>query len=146
MRILVKFFLQKSDGKKTSKISGIPKLEDANWAGTKKSSQCYLILTEGDSAKAGIVSGLSSDDRNTIGVYPMKGKLFNVRGESVTKIGDNKEITEIKLSKDFEYDDIMIYQDNSVDDSNLDLNKLLEGVVEKYMENNEGVVFDNDGN
>ena len=50
------------------------------------------------------------------------------------------------MSKDFEYDDIMIYQDNSVDDSNLDLNKLLEGVVEKYMENNEGVVFDNDGN
>ena len=40
-----------------------------------------LILCEGDSAKAGIVSGLSKDDRNTIGVYPMKGKMFNVRGE-----------------------------------------------------------------
>ncbi len=38
----------------------------------------------------------------------------------------------------------MIYQDNSIDDNNLDINKLLEGVVEKYMENTEGVVFDND--
>jgi len=36
----------------------IPKLEDANWAGTSKSLECTLILTEGDSAKALAVSGL----------------------------------------------------------------------------------------
>ena len=54
------------------------------------------FLCEGDSAKAGIVSGLSKDDRNIIGVYPMKGKLLNVRGETLAKIGGNKEITEIK--------------------------------------------------
>ena len=29
----------------------LPKLEDANWAGTAKSKECTLILTEGDSAK-----------------------------------------------------------------------------------------------
>ena len=40
----------------------------------------------------------------------------------------------------------MIYQDNSAGDNDLDLNKLLEGVVDKYMENNDAVVFDNDGN
>lgn len=39
-------------GKKTSRILGIPKLEDANLAGTKRSDECTLILTEGDSAKA----------------------------------------------------------------------------------------------
>ena len=88
--------VKKQDGTKTKNIRGIPKLIDANFAGTNKSSMCTLILCEGDSAKAGIISGLSKDDRNTIGVYPMKGKMFNVRGESITKIGDNKEINELK--------------------------------------------------
>ena len=87
---------KKTDGSKTKNIRGIPKLIDANWAGTEKSSQCMIIFCEGDSAKAGIVSGLSSDDRNSIGVYPMKGKVLNVRGESVKKIAENKEIAEIK--------------------------------------------------
>jgi DNA topoisomerase-2 len=88
--------LKKHDGTKSKNIRGIPKLIDANFAGTTKSAICSLILCEGDSAKAGIVSGLSKDDRNTIGIYPMKGKMFNVRGETITKIGDNKEINEIK--------------------------------------------------
>ena len=88
--------LKKQDGSKTKSIRGIPKLIDANFAGTPKSGQCTLILCEGDSAKAGIVSGLTRDDRNIIGVYPMKGKLLNVRGEPLSKIGGNKEITEIK--------------------------------------------------
>ena len=87
---------KKSDGAKVKNIRNIPKLVDANFAGTAKSNDCVIILCEGDSAKSGIISGLSRDDRNTIGVYPMKGKMFNVRGESVTKISDNKEIAEIK--------------------------------------------------
>ena len=87
---------KKTDGSKTKNIRGIPKLVDANWAGTEKSGQCMIIFCEGDSAKAGIVSGLSSEDRNTIGVYPMKGKILNVRGESTKKISENKEIAEIK--------------------------------------------------
>ena len=88
--------LKKQDGTKSKSIRGIPKLIDANFAGTNKSNDCTLILCEGDSAKAGIVSGLSREDRNIIGVYPMKGKLLNVRGETLSKIGDNKEICEIK--------------------------------------------------
>jgi DNA topoisomerase-2 len=87
---------KKSDGTKTKSIRGIPKLTDANWAGTEKSKDCIIIFCEGDSAKAGIISGLSSNDRNTIGVYPMKGKILNVRGEATKKISENKEITEIK--------------------------------------------------
>jgi DNA topoisomerase-2 len=87
---------KKTDGTKSKNIRGIPKLIDANWAGTEKSAQCMIIFCEGDSAKAGIVSGLSSEDRNTIGVYPMKGKILNVRGEQVKKIAENKEIAEIK--------------------------------------------------
>ena len=87
---------KKTDGSKNKSIRGIPKLTDANWAGTDKSKLCTIIFCEGDSAKAGIISGLSSDDRNTIGVYPMKGKMLNVRGEVSKKISENKEIIEIK--------------------------------------------------
>ena len=87
---------KKTDGVKSKSVRGIPKLTDANWAGTDKSKDCIIIFCEGDSAKAGIISGLSSDDRNTIGVYPMKGKILNVRGENVKKISENKEIAEIK--------------------------------------------------
>jgi DNA topoisomerase-2 len=87
---------KKTDGNKSKSIRGIPKLVDANFAGTPHSNQCTLILCEGDSAKAGIVSGLTNDDRNIIGVYPMKGKIFNVRGENMKKINENKEIIEIK--------------------------------------------------
>lgn len=87
---------KKTDGVKSKSIRGIPKLTDANWAGTANSKQCVVIFCEGDSAKAGIISGLSSEDRNTIGVYPMKGKILNVRGEAVKKIAENKEIAEIK--------------------------------------------------
>ena len=87
---------KKTDGTKTRTIRGIPKLIDANFAGTEKSAQCTIIFCEGDSAKAGIVSGLSREDRNLIGVYPMKGKMMNTRGEAVKKIAENNEITEIK--------------------------------------------------
>ena len=87
---------KKTDGVKSKSVRGIPKLTDANWAGTEKSSSCTIIFCEGDSAKAGIISGLSSEDRNSIGVYPMKGKILNVRGESTKKISENKEIAEIK--------------------------------------------------
>ena len=41
--------LKKTDGKKRMRIK-VPKLDDANWAGGRKSKQCTLILTEGDSA------------------------------------------------------------------------------------------------
>jgi len=87
---------KKTDGNKNKNIRGIPKLVDANYAGTTKSNQTMLILCEGDSAKAGILSGLSNEDRNVIGVYPMRGKLFNVRGETQKRINESKEINEIK--------------------------------------------------
>ena len=87
---------KKTDGTKTRTIRGIPKLIDANFAGTEKSAQCTIIFCEGDSAKAGIVSGLSREDRNLIGVYPMKGKMMNTRGEAVKKVAENHEIMEIK--------------------------------------------------
>lgn len=85
-----------TDGSKTKTIRGIANFIDANHSGTTSSKDCILILCEGLSAMSGIVSGLSSDDRNTIGIYPLKGKLLNVRGEQLKKIAENKEITDIK--------------------------------------------------
>jgi len=87
---------KKTDGTKSKSIRGIPKLDDANWAGTERSKECMIIFCEGDSAKTGVISGLSSEDRNTIGVYPLKGKVMNVRGEATKKVSENKEIAEIK--------------------------------------------------
>ena len=62
-----------------SKLLNIPKLEDANDAGSLKSAGCSLILTEGDSAKALAVAGLSVVGRDNYGVFPLKGKMLNVR-------------------------------------------------------------------
>ena len=87
---------KKTDGKKSRTIRGIPKLIDANYAGGPKSAECTLILCEGDSAKSGIVSGLSREDRNVIGVYPLKGKPMNVRDVSIKKILENTENSELK--------------------------------------------------
>jgi DNA topoisomerase-2 len=87
---------KKTDGKKVSTVRGIPKLIDANRAGTADSHKCTLILTEGDSAKAGVVSGLSGSDRNFIGVYPLKGKMANVRNFSEKRFAENKECNELK--------------------------------------------------
>lgn len=60
-------------------LKGVPKLEDANDAGTKNSSLCTLILTEGDSAKSLAVSGLGVVGRDRYGVFPLRGKMLNVR-------------------------------------------------------------------
>jgi DNA topoisomerase-2 len=62
--------LKKTDGARKSKITGIPKLDDANKAGTAQSSKCTLIVTEGDSAKTLAVAGLSVVGRDHYGVFP----------------------------------------------------------------------------
>jgi len=87
---------KKTDGTKTRVVRGIANFIDANHAGTAHSNECVLILCEGLSAMSGVVSGLSSEDRNKYGIYPLKGKLLNVRGEAIKKIAENKEITDLK--------------------------------------------------
>ena len=87
--------LEKTDGKKKNTIK-IPKLSDANFAGTKKSKDCTLILTEGDSAKTMAIAGLSIVGRDTYGVFPLKGKVLNVRDAGANDIIKNTEIANIK--------------------------------------------------
>lgn len=85
----------KCASKKHNKIKGIPKLEDANDAGGKDSSGCTLILTEGDSAKTLAVAGLGVVGRDRYGVFPLRGKLLNVREASHKQILENAEINNI---------------------------------------------------
>ena len=126
---------KKTDGSKTKNVRGIANFIDANQSGTVNSKDCILILCEGLSALSGIVSGLSSEDRNTIGIYPLKGKLLNVRGEQMKKIADNKEITDIKkilgletgceykslgdVHKHLRYGKIMVMTDQDLDGSHI---------------------------
>lgn len=88
--------LKKTDGTKRSTVYGIKKLDDAEWAGTAKSRQCTLILTEGDSAKAMAVAGLAVVGRQKYGVFPLRGKLMNVCDVSADKIAANEEISNLK--------------------------------------------------
>ena len=88
--------MKKTDGKKTQSLRGIAKLEDAHWAGTRKSKYCRLILTEGDSAKTFAVSGLEVIGREKYGVFPLRGKLLNVREATAKQLLGNEEIANIK--------------------------------------------------
>lgn len=100
---------KKCSAVKHTKIKGVPKLDDANDAGNKvwcavkilkqfqpgcsfqdcwfisggkNSTSCTLILTEGDSAKTLAVSGLGVVGRDRYGVFPLRGKMLNVREAS----------------------------------------------------------------
>lgn len=119
--------LSKMAGKKTGRISGIPKLEDAHCAGTKKALECTLILTEGDSAKTLAVAGLSAIEkgRDYYGVFPLRGKLLNVRSANSKQIMENAEIQAIMKIMGFNpkqddatnlrYGRIMIMADQDLD-------------------------------
>eukprot|EP01033_Poteriospumella_lacustris_P010996 gene10996-7824_t len=87
--------LKRKSGTKTTKRLHITKLDDANYAGTSKSSKCTLILTEGDSAKALAISGLGVVGRDYYGVFPLRGKLLNVREATHKQMMNNEEIQNI---------------------------------------------------
>lgn len=126
--------LKKTDGKKQVKINGIPKLEDANKAGTKDSNKCSLILTEGDSAKAFAMAGLGIVGRDYFGVFPLKGKLLNAREATTKQLSDNDEINHLKqiiglkhgqdysddaIFNQLRYGRILILTDQDVDGSHI---------------------------
>jgi DNA topoisomerase II len=72
----------------------------ANYASTRKAQECVLIVCEGLSAKtfavAGIETGLyGKRGRNYFGIYPLRGKLLNVRNASNAVICKNVVITNL---------------------------------------------------
>ena len=122
--------MAKSDGNKRSRISN-DKLVDANLAGTKHGHECTLILTEGDSARGLAVAGRAVLDPDRIGVFPLRGKLLNVRDASIDQITKNKEIQNIKQflglkhkqvytdTKGLRYGHLMIMADQDHDGSHI---------------------------
>mmetsp|Transcript_78448 Transcript_78448/g.139080 ORF Transcript_78448/g.139080 Transcript_78448/m.139080 type:complete len:1248 (-) Transcript_78448:91-3834(-) len=122
----------KANTGRITRLTGVPKLEDANDAGGKNSADCTLILTEGDSAKALAVAGLSVIGRDRFGVFPLRGKVLNVRDATLKSMMDNAEIQNIIkiVGLDFnrEYDEelkglrygsIMIMTDQDHDGSHI---------------------------
>ena len=101
---------KKTDGSKRKTIRGLPKLDDALWAGTAKSSDCTLILTEGDSAAGSAIAGLAIVGRERWGVFPLRGKMLNVKDISQEKFNKNEELTAIKKILGLEQG--KVYKDN----------------------------------
>lgn len=125
--------LESKSGRKTGSIN-VPKLVDAAFAGKQQSRQCTLILTEGDSAKGLAVSGTSVIGQHYFGVFPLRGKLLNVREAKAKQMSENAEINAIikilglsyKKSyqnpedlKDLRYGKIMIMTDQDADGSHI---------------------------
>ncbi|KAL0491597.1 Top2mt [Acrasis kona] len=109
--------------KKSARTLNIPKLSDANLAGTNKSDECTLILTEGDSAKALAVSGLSILGRERYGVYPLRGKMLNVRDANIDQIEKNAEVSNLRKiignGEQLRYGKVMIMCDQDYDGSHI---------------------------
>ncbi|GMH52944.1 hypothetical protein TrRE_jg6314 [Triparma retinervis] len=112
----------------------VPKLDDAHRAGTKEADACTLILTEGDSAKALAVSGLEVVGRDYYGVFPLRGKVLNVRDVSLKTLSGNAEVKAMStilgldFSKKYEteeelktlrYGRIMLMTDQDADGSHI---------------------------
>lgn len=107
--------------------------ESATSAGDpKRTLPVSLMLTEGDSAKAFAVAGLSVTGRAQYGVFPLRGKLKNVRGEKLTAILQTLEIANIlkilgvdfsrgdpQTTKDLRYDRLIILTDQDVDGAHI---------------------------
>lgn len=87
--------MKKTDGHRRTRMNN-PKLTDANKAGTKEGHHCTLILTEGDSAKGLAMAGRAVVGPDHFGVFPLRGKLLNIRDASVEQVSKNAEIQNIK--------------------------------------------------
>ena len=122
--------LSKSDGNRRQRMNN-SKLTDANKAGTKDGYRCTLILTEGDSASLLALAGRAVVNPDLFGVFPLRGKILNVRDASIDQISKNQEIQNIKKfmglqhkkdytdTKSLRYGHLMIMTDQDHDGSHI---------------------------
>lgn len=133
--------LNKTSGTKKARLTDIDTLEDAAWAGTAKGSQTRLILTEGLSARTFAMSALNVIGRNCYGIFPLKGKLLNVRNVAISRVSANEEIKNIakilglnyslKYETDAEMNTLRYGGVVSLTDSDLDGNHI-SGLIINY--------------
>jgi len=107
-----------------------PKLEDAVHAGVE-GEKCTLILTEGDSAKAMALGALEGcpECRQNFGIFPLKGKIMNVRDAKPRTLAASSGVQELmqiiglKLKQEYDsvaapslrYQEIMVFADQDPD-------------------------------
>lgn len=82
------------NGSKARNVN-VEKYDSAHASGTKQAKDCTLFIVEGDSAKTMVTTGMSVIGRKFYGVFPIRGKLLNVRGASPTVLKNNKEVQNI---------------------------------------------------
>ncbi len=118
--------LNKAGGTKTERMRDIPKLEDAEEAGKRGAILCKLILTEGDSAKKFAVDGVSHVGNKHYGVFPLRGKLLNVRDHQPKDIMKNEEIMNVMKIMGLK---IKTDKKGNIVKSNVNINKLRYGGI-----------------
>ena len=102
----------------------VPKLLDANG---KDRSKCILLITEGDSAKT-MVSAVR--DPEVHGAMPLRGKILNVRGESLKDVMANQIIADMMTAigvglgqkadrRDLRYGKVYLAADQDPDGANI---------------------------
>lgn len=81
--------INQSTGSTVRRCSVYEKLTECS---SKNRDECELIMTEGDSASGGLIR---TRDKKTVAVLPLKGKIKNVVGCTITESLKNKEIAGI---------------------------------------------------
>ena len=106
---------ERETNKTIAKIK-VEKLVDCRWAGTLKKSKTSLSITEGDSAAAGF---RKFRDPNSQALYPIRGKILNVRVSPKDKVRANEELKGIMAAmglqfgkSPFIYRGSKVFQDN----------------------------------
>ncbi|KAK7196432.1 mitochondrial DNA topoisomerase II [Novymonas esmeraldas] len=79
-------------------LSSITKLVDATSSRPDGRNIRTLIITEGDSAKALALNSLSSEQKKFCGVFPLRGKLLNVRNKNLKRLKTCKELQDLFLA------------------------------------------------
>jgi DNA topoisomerase II len=102
------------------------KLEDAHDA-EKRTNDCTLFLTEGDSAATLAREGVSVLGKQKYGIFPLRGKFINVRDKSSSSVSENKEAEalariiglehgkEYNNTKSLRYSKIVVFTDQDLD-------------------------------
>ena len=108
----------------------VDKLDDAVLAGRAK-ADCTLLVTEGDSAKAFAVAGLSVVGRQQFGVYALRGKPMNTRNYADRKVVENEQCAAlmkilglqwnatVTAATPLRYQRVVILSDQDVDGSHI---------------------------
>lgn len=135
-------------------LSSIAKLVDATTTRYDGKRPRTLIVTEGDSAKALALNSLSSEQKKFCGVYPLRGKLLNVRNKNFKRLKNCKELQDLFLAlglelnkddvdpKELRYQRLLIMTDQDADGSHIKglVINAFEALWPKLLCNNPGYI------